>query len=166
MVDLVARRSVALWRAIMTSPPLTLNGWFAFSLPRTVTAIGLSLLAGLVAVHGYLLASRPGLPTYFTVYTAVLAAGCLLAGVAMVSGFKPLVAQAGWYLGSLVCLGFLALYLITRWVGLPELEALTGRWDVAPATFAMAAAAAFIAVHTTVLSGINVAYPQQRNWRD
>ena len=28
----------------------------------------------------------------------------------------------------------------------------------------MALAAAFIAVHTTVLSGINVAYPQHRGW--
>lgn len=165
MVDLVARRSLALWRGIMTSPPLTLNGWVAFNLPRTVTAIGQALLAGLVAAHAYVLAREPGLPGYFAVYSAVLAAGLIAAG-AMISGFKPLVAQAGWYFGSLLCLAFLALYLVSRWVVPPGLEAMTGRWDFAPGTFAMAFAAGFIAVHTTVLSGINVAYPRQRDWRD
>jgi hypothetical protein len=30
----------------------------------------------------------------------------------------------------------------------------------------MVCAAAFIAVHTTVLSGINVAYPRSRQWYD
>jgi len=79
MVDLVARRSPALWRGIMSSPMLTLGGWFAFNLPRTVTATGQSLLAGLVAVHVYVWTVQPGLPGYFAVFAAVLTGGCLTA---------------------------------------------------------------------------------------
>lgn len=166
VADLVARRTTALWRRLLSSPVLTLNGWVAFNLPRTVTALGGTLLTGLVAAHVYLLATEPGLPRYFAGYVLVLAAGCLTAATAMVVGIRPAVPQAGWHLGSLVCAAFLALYLVTRWVSLPGLVTVTARWDFAPGTLGMACAAAFIAVHTTVLSGINVAYPRRRQWHD
>lgn len=159
---------ISLWRRIVASPVLTLNGWVAFNLPRTVTALGVSMLMGLVAVHGYVLASTPdpSTPIYFVVYSALLTAGCLAAAGAMVLGLKPHVPQVGWYFGSLVCLAFLAIYVVSRWVSMAGLETLTGRWDLSPGTFGMAFAAGFIAVHTTVLSGINVAYPQRRQWYD
>lgn len=157
---------MTLWRGIWSSPLLTLNGWVAFNLPRTVTAVGCSLLLGVVAVHAYVFATKLGLPLYFAAYSASLAIGCLIAAGAMVFGRKPLVAQAGWYFGSAVCVAFLGIYLVSRWVTLPGLEAVAGRWDFAPGTFAMAFAAAFVAVHTTVLSGINVAYPQRQRWYD
>ncbi len=151
---------------MLSSPPLSLNGWVKFDLPRTVTALGVSVLVGLVSIHAYELVTQPDLPAYFAAYSGALMLGCLAAAGAMVFGIRPLVPQAGWYLGSSVCTGFLVIYLVTRFLVLPRLDALTGRWDIAPGTLAMALAAGFVAVHTTVLSGINVAYPQQRNWRD
>lgn len=169
MPNVVPRFAVAIWRGVLSSPPLTLNGWVAFDLPRVVTALGASLLTGLVAVHAYVLVTQPDLPGYFAVYAAVLTAGCLAAAGAMVSGstrLKLIGPQLGWYLGSLVCTAFLVIYLASRFVGLPGLGALTDRWDVAPGTLAMALAAGFVAVHTTVLSGINVAYPQRQHWHD
>lgn len=168
MVKTAPRRLPALWQRLMSSPVLTLNGWVAFNLPRTVTALGASLLAGLVAVHAYVLGftTGPPLPIYFVVYSALLAACCLIAAGAMAYGLKPHVPQAGWYFGSLVCGAFLVIYVVSRWVSLPGLEALTGRWDLSPGTFGMAFAAGFIAVHTTMLSGINVAYPQRQQWYD
>lgn len=166
VADLAVRRAKGLWRGIFSSPVLTLNGWVAFNLPRTVTALGGALLTGLVAVHVYVLSTQPGLPGYFAGYVVVLAAGCLAAAAAMLFAIKPAVPQAGWYFGSALCSAFLAVYLITRWLGPPGLGALTGRWDFAPGTLGMACAGAFIAVHTTVLSGINVAYPQRRQWHD
>ncbi|OSC30814.1 oxidoreductase [Mycobacterium vulneris] len=166
MADLVARRAIALWRRLLSSPALTLNGWVVFNLPRTVTALGGGLLTGLVGVHVYMLAAEPDLPRYFVAYVLVLAGACLTAASAMVVGVKPAVPQAGWYLGSLVCSAFLALYLVTRWVSLPGLVTMTARWDFAPGTLGMACAAAFIVVHTTVLSGINVAYPRRQQWYD
>lgn len=166
MVNVVPRPLISIWRRIMSSPLLTLNGWVAFNVPRAVTALGLSLLMGLVAVHVYVVLTEPDPPPYFIVYAAMLAAACLIAAGAMVFPAKPFVPQAGWYWGSMVCLAFLGVYLVSRWVTLPGLVAVTGRWDFAPGTFAMAFAAAFVAVHTTVLSGINVAYPQRRQWPD
>jgi len=166
MAGVVLRRGGALWRAVLSSPPLTLNGWVAFNLPRTVTALGESLLLGLVAVHAYLLITRPDLPAYFVIYSAALVLCCVIAAGAMVFELEPVLPQGGWYFGSTVCMTFLVMYLVTRFAGLPGLVGLTGRWDLAPGTFAMAFAAGFIAVHTTVLSGINVAYPQHQQWLD
>ncbi|OBF77746.1 oxidoreductase [Mycobacterium sp. 852002-51613_SCH5001154] len=166
MVDVVLGRLISLWRSIVSSSVLTLNGWVAFNLPRTVTALGGSLLLGLVALHAYILTTEPGLPLYFAVYSALLGVCCLAAAGAMVFATKPRVPQVGWYSGSLVCLTFIVIYAVSRWVTLPGLEALTGRWDLAPGTFAVVFAAGFIAVHTTVLSGINVAYPQRQQWYD
>ena len=57
-------------------------------------------------------------------------------------------------------------YLASRAVTLPGLVALTGRWDFAPGTFAGALALGFVAVHMSVLLGINVAYPQRQQWSD
>lgn len=166
MVGLLGRLWLKAWHKVLSSPLLTLNGYVAFDLPRAVTGLGSSLLMGLVAVHAYTLATRPGLPLYFFVYVALLTAACLAAATGMAFAIKPIVPQAGWYAGSLVSMAFLLVYVVSRFVSLPGLVALTGRWDLAPGTLAMGLAAGFIAVHTTVLSGINVAYPQRQNWRD
>ena len=166
MVGLLGRLWLKAWHKVLSSPLITLNGYVAFDLPRTVTGLGSSLLMGLVAVHAYTLATRPGLPLYFLVYVALLAAACLAAATGMAFAIKPIVPQAGWYAGSLVSMAFLLIYVVSRFVSLPSLVALTGRWDLAPGTLAMGLAGGFIAVHTTVLSGINVAYPQRQNWRD
>ncbi len=166
MAGLLGRLWRTVWHKVLSSPLLTLNGYVAFGLPRAVTGLGASLLMGLVAVHAYVAATRPGLPLYFWVYLAVLIAACLGATAAMAFAVKPLVPQAGWYVGSLICAAFLVIYLASRFAGLPGLVALTGRWDLAPGTFAMAFAGGFIAVHATVLSGVNVAYPQRQNWHD
>lgn len=153
-------------RRLLSSRVLTLNGWVAFNLPRTVTALGGALLTGLVLVHIYVLTTEPGLPRYFAAYVLGLSAACALAAGAMVFALKPIVPQAGWYFGSLVCSAFLCAYLVTRWVQLPGLVGVTARWDFAPGTLGIAFAGAFLAVHTTVLSGINVAYPQRQQWYD
>ncbi|MBI2694956.1 hypothetical protein H7I93_29620 [Mycobacterium nebraskense] len=96
MVNVVPRRLISIWRRIVTSPVLALNGWVAFNLPRTVTALGGSLLMGLVAVHAYVVITEPGAPLYFAVYSALLALCCLTAAAAMVFALKPHVPQAGW----------------------------------------------------------------------
>ncbi|MGH3563857.1 MAG: oxidoreductase [Mycobacterium sp.] len=120
------RRRNALYRA------LTLGGYVAFNLPRTVTLAGGTLLVGLIATHVYVLASEPALPAYFAVYSAALIVGCLLAAGTMWLGLSPRVPQLGWFLGSLVCIVFLVAYLASRAPSLPGLVAVTGRWDFAP----------------------------------
>jgi hypothetical protein len=145
---------------------LRLKGYVAFNLPRTVTMLGAALLTGLAATHVYVLTSRPALPIYFFVYTAILGACCLLAAAFLWLGRNPHVPQLGWFFGDLVSVVFLGVYLASRAATLPGLVAVTGRWDFAPGTFAGAFALGFIAVHMSVLLGINVAYPQRQHWSD
>lgn len=159
------------WHRVLQLPVFTLNGYIAFNLPRTVTALGASLLIGVLTTHCYLLiglVAQPSLrmPAYFVVYVAVLTLGCLTAATAIALGRRPATTERGWRLGSAVCMAFLAVYLTTRFAALSGLVTLTGRWDLAPGSFAMACAAGFVAVHITVRSGINVAYPRRREWHD
>lgn len=163
VVGLYKRLWINTWHGTFASRALRLDGWVAFDLPRFVTALGQGLLTGLAGVHIYLLMTEAALPVYFVYYAVALIAGCMFTALTMASHTAP---QRSWHLGSLICSAFLVLYLVSRIIRLPGLEALTGRWDVAPMTLAMALAAGFIAVHTTVLSGINVAYPNRQGWQD
>jgi hypothetical protein len=157
---------VELWKRSRVYRMMRLGGYVAFNVPRTVTALGGLLLLGIVVTHLYVLTTESALPVYFVVYAAVLIAGCLAAAAAMWLALNPRVPQLGWLLGDLVSVVFLGLYLASRAASLPGLVALTGRWDVAPGSLAGAFALGFIAVHMSVLLGINVAYPQRQNWRD
>jgi hypothetical protein len=145
---------------------LRLNGWVAFNAPRMVSVLGSALLTGIVVAHGYVLSSQPMLPTYFAVYVAILTACCLLTASFLWLGRNPRVPQLGWVFGDLISVVFLGVYLATRAAPLPGLVAVTGRWDFAPGTFAAAFALGFVAVHMSVLLGINVAYPQRQQWTD
>jgi hypothetical protein len=145
---------------------LRLKGWIAFNVPRGVSLLGAGLLIGIAVAHVYVLTSQPALPTYFVVYAGLLGACCLLAAASLWVGRNPVVPQLGWFFGDLVSLVFVGLYLASRAAALPGLVAVTGRWDFAPGTFAGAFALGFLAVHATVLLGINVAYPQRQQWTD
>jgi hypothetical protein len=129
------------WQHTRLFRVLSLGGYVAFDLPRAVTGLGVSLLIGIAATHIYVWTSQDALPPYFQVYAAVVVALCLMFAGSMGFGRNPRVAQAGWYF-------------------------VTGRWDFAPATFALAFAGAFIGLHGSVLLGINVAYPRRQHWED
>jgi hypothetical protein len=145
---------------------MRLKGYVAFNLPRAVTALGAGLLSGIAAVHVYVLATRPALSAIFAVYTGLVVASCLLTAVALGFAVNPRIPQWGWFVGDGVSVAYLAVYLATRPVPLPGLVAVTGRWDFAPGTLAGALALGFVAVHVSVLLGINVAYPRRQQWSD
>jgi hypothetical protein len=148
---------------------LSLGGYVAFDLPRVVTALGAILLVGIAAEHGYLMyvvANQDALPAGFAVYAVAVIAACLLAAVGICFGRNPAVTQGGWYFGSLLSVVILCIDVATRIASLPGMTTVTGRWDVAPATFALAFAGAFIGLHVSVLLGINVAYPRRQRWED
>ncbi|HEY9305393.1 MAG TPA: oxidoreductase, partial [Mycobacterium sp.] len=133
------------WKRSKPYELLRLNGYVAFNLPRTVSALGAGLLIGIAATHFYVLARQSALPVYFVVYTASLVACCLLAAASLWLGRNPRVPQLGWLFGDLVSIVFLGLYLFSRPAPLPGLVALTGRWDFAPGSLAGAFALGFIA---------------------
>ncbi|WP_039889785.1 hypothetical protein [Mycobacterium xenopi] len=154
------------WRRSRLYRWLRLNGYVAFDLPRTVTGLGSLLLLGIAVSHAYVMATQEALPRYFVVYCAVTIAACVVAAGAMWLALKPRAPQLGWFVGDLVSVVVVVLYFASRAASLPGLTAVTGRWDFAPATFAFAFAGAFVAVHMSVLLGINVAYPQRQGWHD
>ena len=138
----------------------------AFNLPRTVTATGDAALLGLAGIHGYLLATAVAPPGYFVAYCGAVIVGCLAVAGAIWVDVDALAPWLAWLAGSVLCTAFLAGYLISRLAILPGLPALTGRWDIAPGSLAGLCAAGFLAVHLTVLTGINVAFGQHRDWHD
>jgi hypothetical protein len=157
---------IEIWKRSRLYEWLRLKGYVAFNLPRTVTVLGATLLTGIAAAHVYVLTSQPALPVYFVVYAAILGVCCLLTAACLWLGRNPRVPQLGWFIGDLVSIVFLGVYLASRAVVLPGLVAMTGRWDFAPGTLAGAFALGFVAVHMSVLLGINVAYPQRQPWFD
>lgn len=154
------------WKRSRLYEWLRLKGYVAFNLPRMVSMLGAALLFGIAAAHVYALTSQSALPMYFFVYAAIVLGCCLLAAAAMWLGRNPLVPRVGWLFGDLVSFAFLGVYLASRAVTLPGLLTVTGRWDYAPGTLAGAFALGFIAIHMSVLLGINVAYPQRQQWAD
>ncbi|MDR7299889.1 hypothetical protein [Haloactinomyces albus] len=138
--------------------------YFAFNVPRVTTFSGVVLLGGLAAIHLYLLLGTAVFPVYLAAYFALLATGALMASAGMVIGRRPALTRAGWALGSLASATSVAMYLLSRTLGLPGLSQLVGRWDYALGTFSLLLAVLFLALHVSVVTGMNVAVPQRRQW--
>ncbi|HEX7354156.1 MAG TPA: oxidoreductase [Mycobacteriales bacterium] len=136
-----------------------------FNVPRFTTAVGVGALLGIAAVRLFLLAahSQPG---YLAAYFGLIGAAACVACAAMLVGRRPALVRIGWALGSLVALASLLMYVVSRTLGLPDLPQAVGRWAYPPGTFAMALSALFLAIHGSVLTGMNVAYPDRQPWHD
>ena len=138
-----------------------------FNGPRTTLALGLVLVLGVGAIHLDLLVTDQALargvdsPIYLDVYFTLLFASALLAGLGMVNGRRP-----GWALGSLVSAATITMYVVSRVWGLPGLPLLVGWWDYPLGTVVLALAAMFLGLHFSVVTGLNVAFPEQRDWHD
>ncbi|WP_369205625.1 hypothetical protein [Streptomyces sp. PU-14G] len=145
---------------------LSFSRYFAFDLPRLTSGCGVLLLLGTAtarlyqAITGYP-ADRPG---YLTVCLVVLASGAFLAAVGVVAGVRRVLTRAGWALGSLVSTVSAVGYLAGRVAGLPGLPEVQGRWDHPLGTVTLILAGGFLALHASVLMGLNVAVPDTRHW--
>jgi hypothetical protein len=157
---------MVLWQRSRLHDWLRLKGYVAFDLPRTVTALGGLLLLAIAAAHVEVATREPALPMYFLVYSALLIAGCFGVMGGMWVRFNPRVPQLSWIFGDVLSVLVVGIYLASRVTSLPGLEAVTGRWDFAPGTFALAFSGAFVALHMSVLLRINVAYPDRQGWQD
>ncbi|NEB14269.1 oxidoreductase [Streptomyces coelicoflavus] len=146
--------------------------YFAFDLPVVTTLSALGLLLGFTAVQLWTLFTHRGVPGYFTAYLALLAAAsvCAVAGIVLGWATRDARLRRGgrlaWVLGSAVSLASVAVHLFSRTAGLGGLGELRGRWDYVPGTLTMALAGLFVALHFSVLTGLNVAAPDRRHWHD
>lgn len=156
----------AAWRWTGLGKLLSFYRYFAFDGPRVTTGLGVTALLGVGAIRLYLLVvGGPALPTYLAAYFALLIAGVLASAAAMLGRGRRL-PGVGWAVGGFLATVSVAMYVASRTPGLPELSHLVGRWDYPLGTFAMALAALFLALHFSVVTGMNVAYPNRRQWHD
>lgn len=138
-----------------------------FNGPKATTAAGMVLVLGVGAIHLYLLASNQALgrrfasPAYLDAYYGVLFAGAVAAAVGM-----TVARRLGWALGSLVSASTIMMYVASRVWGLPGLHVLEGWWNYPLGTFMMALGAMFLGLHFSVSTGVNIAYPDRRDWHD
>lgn len=137
--------------------------YFAFNAPWATTGAGMLLLGGIAATRLYLIYAVER-PIHLVVYLAVTATAAVVAAGCMVVSASRAVTVVGWGLGSLVSAAFLAVYLVSRTAGLPGLPQLVGHWGYALGTFSMLLAAAFLGLHFSVVTGMNIAVPQRRQW--
>lgn len=89
-------------------------------------------------------------------------AGSVLAALGIFRGAR----SWGWTLGAVLSGVALVAYLISRTFGLPGLAEGAGAWDEPLGSLAMILEASFLAGYFTVISGLNVAYPDRRDWHD
>ncbi len=159
--------AVARWTGI---PQLiSFYRYIAFNAPRVTTAAGTVLLLGVAAIRLYWLVGGfpvPVYPAYLGWYLGLLVVVAALAAGSMVIGPRPGLVRLGWVLGSVVSVVSIAVYVTSRTLGLPGLPQLLHWWDYPLGSFAMVLAALFIALHASVVTGMNVAYPQRRDWHD
>lgn len=151
-----------------TGVPQAISGYrfVTFNLPRLTTAAAVMALAGIgtIRIHhlavGY--ADTLGSSFYFglTIVAVVLACGF------MVYRRRYRVVQLGWGMGGLVATATIAVYVVSRTVGVPGFAGLVQWWNYPLGTFLMLIAAGYLALHFSVLTGMNVAYPCRRRWRD
>jgi hypothetical protein len=135
--------------------------YISFNIPRVITGSGAVLVLGVGAIQLYLLVASRGVPGYLSAYFAVLAAVAVLAALGILAG-----RTLGWALGSLTSAAAIATYVASRTIGLPGLPQLVGWWDYPLGTFLMMLAALVLALHFSVLTGMNVAYPKRQHWHD
>lgn len=157
--------SSAVLRRTGLAKPISFYRHIAVNLPRLTTAAGVCLLLGVAAIRLYLLAHGSP-PTYLGAYFALIGAFATAAAIGMLAARWLVLVRFGWALGSLVALASLLMYIVSRTLGLPELDQYVGRWEYPLGTFAMVLSASYLGLHFAVLTTMTVAYPQHQQWHD
>ncbi len=140
--------------------------YFAFNAPKTTTAGGMALLGATAVAQMFLLIRHFDVPAYVVVWFLLMIIGSLLAAFAMSVGTVPSLTRSGWALGSAVSLASITMYFASRAVGLPGLPQMVGRWHYPLGNLTLAMGLLFLALHFSVVTGMNVAYPRTRCWHD
>ncbi len=123
------------------------------------SGIGLILLIGLI--HLLLLPWHYEAAPYLGVSFGVLFAGSLLSALGIFRG-----SGWGWILGSTLCAVAFVAYFISRIFGLPGFPEAAGNWSTPAGTVAFGLEALFIFLHFSITTGMNVAWPEERDWHD
>lgn len=132
-----------------------------FDLPRLVTFTGICLILLIGLIHLYLLPRHYEAAPYIGVSFGLLFAGSLLSSVGILRG-----PGWGWALGAILSAAAFAAYFVSRIWGLPGFSEAEGNWATPLGTVAFGLEALFIATYVSLITGMNVAWPDKRDWHD
>jgi hypothetical protein len=123
------------------------------------SGIGLILIVGLT--HMYVFPEHFEAASYIGMSFATLFAGTLLSALGILRG-----SRWGWTLGSVICSFAFVAYIISRTLGLPGFGEAIGDWATPAGTMAEVFEAGYLGLHFSVITGMNVASPDRRDWHD
>lgn len=133
-----------------------------FDQPRAVTFLGVSLILTIGLIHLY------ALPAHFEISPYLGLSFAVLFVLSFASAFNILRGSyaTGWLPGAVISGVALVFYLLSRLFGFPGFEEAQSAWATPAGTVAMGLEAFFIFVYMSLITGMNVAWPEQRDWRD
>lgn len=123
------------------------------------SGIGLILLIGLT--HMYQFPETFFAEKWVGLFFGAVFAGSLLSALWMLKGLR-----LGWWLGSMISVLTIVAHVVSRTWGLPGWEEAIGAWDVPAGTVATAFELLFVFLHFSIITGMNVAAPDRRDWHD
>ncbi len=131
-----------------------------FNQPRAITFLGISTILTIGFIHAY------ALPEHFEISPYLGLSFALLFALSFASAFNILRGSftTGWLLGAVISGVALVCYLISRLFGLPGFEEAQGAWATPVGTVAVGLEAFFIFLYVSLITGMNVAWPEKRDW--
>jgi hypothetical protein len=131
-----------------------------FNGPRMIQLSGIGLLMLIGLIHLYELPGHYAAARYLGVAFAALFVGVLLSVYGILLGRRW-----GWTLGAVIS-GFAFVgYVVSRAIGLPGFEEAVGSWRPL-GTITLGLEAMYIGLWFSIVTGMNVAAPDRRDWHD
>ncbi len=135
--------------------------YIQFNGPGVVRFSGVGLILVIGLIHLYLLPRHYEAAPYLGVLFGLLFAGSLLSALGILRGLGW-----GWVLGSVLSAAALVGYFVSRIWGLPGFPGAEVNWASPVGTVSVGLEALFVLLHFSIITGMNVAAPEERDWHD
>ncbi len=123
------------------------------------SGIGLVLVIGLT--HMYEFPEHFEAAEYIGLSFVALFASSLLSALWILKGLRW-----GWLLGAVISGVAFVSYIISRTLGLPGFSEAVGAWDTPSGTVSEIFDVMYLGLWFSIITGMNVAAPDKRNWHD
>lgn len=133
-----------------------------FNQPRVVTFLGISLILTIGLTHMYVFPQHFRTAPYLGLSFAVLFVISVISAINILRGSRT----TGWLPGVVIAGVALVSYLLSRLFGLPGFEEAQNAWATPAGTVAMGFEAFFLFLYISLITGMNVAWPEERDWHD
>lgn len=139
---------------------VTFYRYIYFDGPRWVTGMGIMLILLVGLIHLLEAPEHVEVAGYVGALFLVNFVASVVAAIGIYRGAR----SWGWAVGAVISSFALAAYVLSRTLGLPEFG--EGTWANPVGTVAMGLEALYIGLYFSIVTGMNVAVPNKRNWHD